>query len=293
MAAVNEHWLEDLAQRVVHKVLEAYRTEAAPDAASWLAMAGASPPESEACLLEDDGHLLRGYVDLGVARLGFCPEACRTPPDLAHYIDHTLLRPDATRREIEKLCREAAEYHFASVCVNPQWVRLCADMLRGSGVQVCTVVGFPLGANETEIKALETRRAVQQGATEIDMVIAVGALKSGDEALVYRDIAAVRRESLGVACLKVIIEAALLTEEEKVSACTLAMDAGADYVKTSTGFAKGGATVEDVRLMRRVVGRGLGVKAAGGIRDRAAADAMIAAGANRIGASAGVKILAG
>jgi deoxyribose-phosphate aldolase len=293
MAAVDEHWLEELAQRVVHKVLEASRADAAASPAAWLAVAGAPPPDAGPCLLADDGHLLRGYVDLGAARLGFCPEACLTPPDLAHYIDHTLLRPDATRSEIEKLCREAAEYRFASVCVNPQWVRLCAGLLRNSGVQVCTVVGFPLGANETEIKALETRRAVQQGATEIDMVIAVGALKSGDERLVYQDITAVRRESLGVACLKVIIEAALLTEAEKVSACTLAKDAGADYVKTSTGFAKGGATVEDVRLMRRVVGRGLGVKAAGGIKDRAAADAMIAAGANRIGASAGVKILAG
>ncbi|MFH1844492.1 MAG: deoxyribose-phosphate aldolase [bacterium] len=212
---------------------------------------------------------------------------------MAGFIDHTILKADACRADLETLCREAAEYHFASVCVNPMWVPLCSSLLQGSGVEVCTVVGFPLGANESEIKALETRRAVQQGATEIDMVIPVGALKSGDFRTVYEDIAAVRRESLGVACLKVIIEAALLTDEEKVAACTLCRDAGADYVKTSTGFAKSGATVSDVRLMRRVVGQELGVKAAGGIKDRADADAMIEAGANRIGASAGIRIVGG
>ena len=293
MTAVDERWLEELAQRVVRKVLDAYRRETAGESGGWLGVAGHAPPGTEPCLLQDDGHLMRGYIDLGAARLGFCPEACRMPPDLAHYIDHTILKPDACRDDIETLCREAAEYHFASVCVNPMWVPLCAGLLRGTGVQVCTVVGFPLGANETEIKALETRRAVQQGATEIDMVIPVGALKGGDYRAVYEDIAAVRRESLGVACLKVIIEAALLDDEQKVAACTLTRDAGADYVKTSTGFASGGATVEDVRLMRRVVGSEVGVKAAGGIKDRAAADAMIAAGANRIGASAGVKILSG
>jgi deoxyribose-phosphate aldolase len=225
--------------------------------------------------------------------LGFCPEACRIPEDLAGFIDHTLLGPGATRDQIEDLCREAAENHFASVCVNPIWVPFCISLLSSTNVAVCTVVGFPLGANETEIKALETRRAVQQGAREIDMVLSVGALKGAEYKSVFQDIAAVRRESLGVACLKVIIEAALLTEDEKVAACTLAKDAGADYVKTSTGFARGGATVSDVRLMRRVVGQEVGVKAAGGIKDRATADAMIAAGANRIGASAGIKIVTG
>jgi deoxyribose-phosphate aldolase len=294
MAVADEHWIEELTRRVVRKLLAEYPSKSTTSSAGgseWLALPG--PTAVDSCLLADDGRLLRGYIDLGAARLGFCPEACRTPPDLAGFIDHTILKPDATSSEIEQLCREAAEYHFASVCVNPRWVPLCVSLLQGSEVAVCTVVGFPLGANETEIKALETRRAVQQGAAEIDMVIPVGALKGGDYRAVYEDIAAVRRESLGVACLKVIIEAVLLTDEEKVAACSLSRDAGADYVKTSTGFAKGGATLSDVRLMRRVVGQEVGVKAAGGIKDRAAADAMIAAGANRIGASAGVKIVSG
>jgi deoxyribose-phosphate aldolase len=289
---VDERFVEELTRRVVTRVLAEYRRESPAAGAAWLGVPG-TPPPGMPCLLEDDGALMRGYIDLGAARLGFCPEACRTPPDLAGFIDHTILRPDATRADIQQLCREAAEYHFASVCVNPVWVPLCVRLLEGSGVDVCTVVGFPLGANETEIKALETRRAVQQGAREIDMVIPVGALKGGDLRAVYEDICAVRRESLGVACLKVIIEAALLDDEQKIAACTLSKDAGADYVKTSTGFAKSGATVSDVRLMRRVVGRELGVKAAGGIKDRETADAMIAAGANRIGASAGVKIVGG
>lgn len=286
-----ESWLEELTRRVVRKVLAEYRPAGTAGTAEWLALPGQRPPAGEPCLLADNGRVMRGYIDLGAARLGFCPEACRTPPDLAGYIDHTILRPDASHADITDLCRVAAEYHFAAVCVNPMWVPLCANLLQGSGVAVCTVVGFPLGANETEIKALETRRAIQQGAGEIDVVIPVGALKSGNLRAVYEDIAAVRRESLGVACLKVIIEAALLTDEEKVAACTLSRDAGADYVKTSTGFAKSGATVADVRLMRRVVGQEVGVKAAGGIKDRSDADAMIAAGANRIGASAGVKIV--
>jgi deoxyribose-phosphate aldolase len=287
----DERWVEDLAQRVVSKVLAQVRSESSGGAPTWLTVTGQTPPRDTSCLLADNGKLMRGFIDLGVARLGFCPEACRLPPDLAGFIDHTLLKPDATQADIQQLCREAAEYRFASVCVNPMWVPLCVSLLSGSSVAVCTVVGFPLGANETEIKALETRRAVQQGAREIDMVLPIGALKSGQLAAVYNDIAAVRRESVGVACLKVIIEAALLTGSEKVAACTLALDAGADYVKTSTGFAKSGASVEDVRLMRRVVGHDVGVKAAGGIKDRSAADAMIAAGANRIGASAGVRIV--
>lgn len=294
MDGIAERWLEELTRRVVRKVLAGQQSNGnipSAAAAGWLEVSGQPGPTATACLLADNGRLLRGYIDLGAARLGFCPEACRTPPDLAGFIDHTILKADATRDEITRLCEEASLHHFAAVCVNPRWVTLCRDILRGTGVGVCTVVGFPLGANETEIKALETRRAVQQGATEIDMVIPVGLLKSGDLQTVFEDIAAVRRESLGLACLKVIIEAALLTEAEKVVACTLSRDAGADYVKTSTGFAKGGATVSDVRLMRRAVGDEVGVKAAGGIKDRATADAMIAAGANRIGASAGVKIV--
>ena len=206
-------------------------------------------------------------------------------------IDHTLLKPDATRAEIETLCREAAEYEFASVCINPTWVATCARVLQGSRVKVCSVVGFPLGATTADMKHYETRRAIFDGAREIDMVINVGALKSGDLRLAEQDIEAVTgpcRESGAIS--KVIIEAALLSDDEKVTACTLAKAAGADFVKTSTGFGPGGATVHDVALMRRVVGGEMGVKAAGGVRDLEGLQAMVAAGATRIGASAGVRI---
>src|SRR5215467_5841486 len=207
-------------------------------------------------------------------------------------IDHTLLKPDATRADIEKLCREAAQFHFATVCVNPCWVALAAHLLRGSGVGVCSVVGFPLGATTADVKHYETRRAIFDGATEIDMVINIGALKSGDLQTVERDIAAVVspcREAKVVS--KVILEVALLTDDEKIAGSTLAKAAGADFVKTSTGFASGGATAADVALMRRVVGAEMGVKAAGGVRDYEGLKAMVAAGATRVGASAGVKIV--
>jgi deoxyribose-phosphate aldolase len=211
---------------------------------------------------------------------------------VAVLIDHTLLKPDATRQEIETLCREAAQYDFASVCVNPTWVALCARLLQGSRVKVCSVVGFPLGATTADTKHYETRRAIFDGAREIDMVINVGALKSGDLRLVERDIEAVTAPCRDAEVLsKVIIEAALLTDEEKITACTLAKAAGADFVKTSTGFGPGGATAHDVALMRRVVGEEMGVKAAGGVRDLEALQAMVAAGATRIGASAGVRIV--
>jgi deoxyribose-phosphate aldolase len=207
-------------------------------------------------------------------------------------IDHTLLKPDATRAEIEKLCREAAEFHFATVCVNPVWVATAAAFLRGSGVGVCSVVGFPLGATTADVKNYETRRAIFDGATEIDMVINIGALKSADLRTVERDIEAVVEPCRQCgATSKVIIEAALLTDDEKITACTLAKAAGADFVKTSTGFASGGATAADVALMRRVVGADMGVKAAGGVRDLEGLKAMVAAGATRVGASAGVKIV--
>jgi len=211
---------------------------------------------------------------------------------IARYIDHTLLKADATRAQITQLCREAQEYRFAAVCVNPTHVRLCADLLKDSGVAVASVAGFPLGATPPEAKAYEARQAIQNGATEIDMVINIGALKDGDYDLVERDIAAVVRvcHDSGAVC-KVIIEAALLSEQEKVKACELAQKAGADYVKTSTGLGPGGATAADVALMRRVVGPGMGVKAAGGIRSLADAQAMIEAGANRIGTSSGAKIV--
>jgi deoxyribose-phosphate aldolase len=209
-------------------------------------------------------------------------------------IDHTILKPDASQDEIAQLCYEARKYHFASVCVNPANVKLCSELLEGTDVLVCTVVGFPLGATPTEVKVFEAQQAIQEGATEVDMVINVGALKSRDYELVERDIASVANAChAGNAILKVIIEAALLTDEEKVAACQLAKVARADFVKTSTGFGPGGATPEDVALMRSVVGPTIGVKAAGGIRSYEDAQKMIAAGASRIGASASVKIIQG
>jgi deoxyribose-phosphate aldolase len=211
---------------------------------------------------------------------------------VAQYIDHTLLKADASQDQVAQLCYEARKYSFAAVCVNPSYVKLCSQLLQGSSVHVCTVVGFPLGATPPEVKAYETQQVIDDGATEVDMVINVGALKSKDYALVERDIATVARTChAGGAILKVIIEAALLTDEEKVIACQLSKAAGADYVKTSTGFGPGGATAQDVTLMRRAVGPGVGVKAAGGIGSFEDAKAMVAAGATRIGASAGVRIV--
>ena len=215
-----------------------------------------------------------------------------TPGELARLIDHTLLRPGATQQDIETLCREAVEYRFGAVCVNPAWVPLAAAMLKGSGVAVCAVVAFPLGATTADVKAYEARRAIANGAREIDGVMNIGALKSGNLDEFRRDIEAVTvscRE--GGVLSKVIIEAALLTDDEKVSACVIAQAAGADFVKTSTGFGPGGATVADVALMRRVVGSGMGVKASGGIRDLTKTLEMVAAGATRIGTSAGVRIV--
>lgn len=210
---------------------------------------------------------------------------------LAAYIDHTLLKPEATQADIIKLCHEAIEHQFAAVCVNPQWVKLATQQLKDSNVGIATVVGFPLGATTTFTKVAETRDAIANGATEIDMVLNIGALKSGEELTVYHDIKQVVFAANQQASVKVIIETALLTEAEKVLACNLAKEAGADYVKTSTGFAQGGATIADVQLMREVVGPQIGVKASGGIRDRATAEAMLAAGATRIGTSSGVKIV--
>ena len=209
---------------------------------------------------------------------------------LAKYIDHTLLKPDATRAQIEKLCDEARQYGFASVCVNPSRIALVAELLKGTDVTPCCVVGFPLGAIPSESKAAEAAVAVRNGAGEVDMVINIGAAKDGDWALVEADIAAVKA-ACGAAKLKVIIETCLLTDEEKVSACRAAMAAKADFVKTSTGFSKGGATVHDVALMRSTVGPDMGVKASGGIHNRAEAMAMIEAGASRIGASSGIAIV--
>jgi deoxyribose-phosphate aldolase len=234
---------------------------------------------------------LRGVLDAGATRVGVHATG-GAPAGVSSMIDHTLLKPDAARKDIEALCREAAQFKFATVCVNPTWVALCARLLAGSGVGVCSVVGFPLGATTADVKGYETQRAIFDGAREIDMVINVGALKSGDLRVVERDIEAVTTPCRSCGALsKVIIEAALLTDDEKVTACTLAKAAGADYVKTSTGFGPGGATAADVALMRRVVGAEMGVKAAGGVRDLEGVKAMIAAGATRVGASAGVKIV--
>jgi deoxyribose-phosphate aldolase len=234
---------------------------------------------------------VQGVVDAGAERLGLHASA-GPPTGVAGLIDHTLLAPTATRADIETLCDEAARYGFATVCVNPAWVSLCASRLRSTRVGVCAVVGFPLGATTSDVKAYETQRVIFDGAREVDMVINVGALKSGDLRLVARDIEAVTGpcRAAGVVS-KVIIEAVYLTDDEKVSASTLARAAGADFVKTSTGFGPGGATAADVALMRRAVGDAMGVKAAGGVRDLGALQAMVAAGANRIGASAGVKIV--
>ena len=208
-------------------------------------------------------------------------------------IDHTLLKQDATKQQIEKLCAEAKEYVFASVCVNPTWVKTSAELLTGTPVKVCTVIGFPLGASTPETKAFETKDAIQNGAGEIDMVLNVGALKSEDLALVKRDIEAVVEAAKGKAIVKVILETCLLTKEEIKVASQLSKEAGADFVKTSTGFSTGGATVEDVTLMREVVGADLGVKASGAVRSLEDVEKMIEAGATRIGASSGVQIMQG
>ena len=211
---------------------------------------------------------------------------------LNKYIDHTILKPETTQEQVEKILSEAKEYDFASVCVNPTWVSLAAESLKDSDVKVCTVIGFPLGANTSAVKAFETKDAIANGADEIDMVINVGALKAGNDALVLDDIKAVVDAS-GDKLVKVIIEACLLTDEEKVRACQLSKEAGADYVKTSTGFSTGGATVADVTLMRKTVGPDMGVKASGGARSYEDAIAFIEAGASRIGASSGVAIMNG
>ena len=234
---------------------------------------------------------MQRVVDAGASRIGLVLGETASARDWASLVDHTLLKPEASETDIERLCGEAAQFHFASVCVNPTWVRASACHLRGTGVIVCTVVGFPLGATLSDVKAYETRRAIFDGAREVDMVINVGALKSGDDCAVEYDIRQVTEAAHEQGVLvKVIIEAVLLTDEEKVRACLAAKRAGADFVKTSTGFAKGGATVADVALMRRTVGQEMGVKAAGGVKGLDDARAMVEAGATRLGASVGVKI---
>lgn len=239
---------------------------------------------------------VKNIIDNGAERIAAGPGVGNELQDinLARMIDHTLLKPDATADEVKQLCREAKEYSFASVCINPSFVPLCNDLLNGSKVKVCTVIGFPLGATTTEVKRFEAEQALQNGAQEIDMVLNIGRLKQGDFEYVFNDInqvvLAARKHN---AICKVILETALLTDEEKVRACIICKHAKADFVKTSTGFSKGGATAGDVALMRYVVGSSIGVKASGGIRTLEDAETMIQSGADRIGASASVKIVTG
>jgi deoxyribose-phosphate aldolase len=286
MRNLDEATLERIIEQITRQVLVLIQEESEARATG----SPSEPPISAHNYVERVQPVVKAGADRIASTLGIMP----TDGSLAHMIDHTLLKPDATHDQIAQLCYEARKYQFASVCVNPTNVKLCAQLLEGSGVPVCTVVGFPLGATPTEVKVFETQQAVRDGASEVDMVINVGALKSRDYELVERDIASIARAShAGNAILKVIIEAALLTDEEKVVACQLAKVAAADFVKTSTGFGPGGATVEDVALMRRVVGPTMGVKAAGGIRTFEDAQRMVAAGASRIGASASIKIVSG
>jgi len=284
--------IEQIVELVTRRVLLALADDAQRSAG----------PDADLCTQEcGAGYCVRHcgdrvelIVQAGADRVAAGLGATPAQASLAGMIDHTLLKPDATPDQIAQLCYEARKYGFAAVCINPTHVALAAQLLRGSAVAVCTVVGFPLGATPPEVKAYEAQVAIEQGATEIDMVINIGALKARDYEMVARDIRAVVRVCKAhqpPALVKVIIEAALLNEEEKVAASLLAKESGADYVKTSTGFASGGATVADVQLMRRAVGPRMGVKAAGGVRTRDEAAAMVQAGATRIGASAGVKII--
>jgi deoxyribose-phosphate aldolase len=286
-AATIEHLVEEITQQVLIALNEK-RVETP-------VVAGGHDPNCPDCESQGVQHrpqLVRQAMQAGASRFSANLGIQHVDGDIARLIDHTLLKADATQAQIAQLCHEARQYGFAAVCVNPTHVKLCADLLKDSNVAVCTVVGFPLGATPAEVKAYEAQQAIDDGATEVDMVINIGALKGGEADLVERDIAMVTRtcHNNGAIC-KVIIEAALLSEQEKVKACELAKKAGADYVKTSTGFGPSGASVADVALMRRVVGPGMGVKAAGGISTFADAKGMVEAGATRIGASAGVRIL--
>jgi deoxyribose-phosphate aldolase len=284
--------VEQIVEIITHEVLAAMAEEQERSA----------NPEAFQCKFECSDQLCvkmcmdrtGNVVSAGAQRLSSTLGVIPGDLSLANMIDHTLLKPDATQQEVAQLCFEARKYEFASVCVNPTWVPLCAQLLQASRVKVCTVIGFPLGATSSETKAFETETAIRQGATEIDMVINIGALKARDLETVAKDIRGVVKAAHSHSIIvKVIIETALLTDEEKTIACLISKEADADFVKTSTGFAGGGATVHDVELMRKTVGPEMGVKASGGVRTFEDADAMIKAGATRIGASAGVKIIQG
>jgi deoxyribose-phosphate aldolase len=287
MKQLDEKTIEQIIEQITRNVLVLIKEEQDRAAAG-------NGNGNGALSAENFARKVQPAVSAGAERFASTLGVAPTDESVAHMIDHTILKPDATQDEIAQLCYEARKFNFAAVCVNPTYVKLCSDLLAGSDVKVCVVVGFPLGATPTDGKVFETQQAIREGATEVDMVINVGALKSRDYELVERDIASVARAChADNAILKVIIESALLTDEEKVVACQLSKVAGADFVKTSTGFGPGGATVEDVALMRRVVGPAMGVKASGGIRTYEDAQKMIAAGANRLGASAGVRIVQG
>jgi len=288
---VDERELQKLIEVVTEEVLQQLRGAPAPGACGLEIDDVICPGCDERCV-EMCARKTRRVVEAGAARISAGAGICGVDAEIARLIDHTLLKPEATRAQIQKLCEEAVKYGFASVCINPANVAQAAELVRGSGVRVCTVVGFPLGATLPSVKIHETLEVMKLGAQEIDMVINVGALKSGQDDVVEADIRGVVEASHGGGAIcKVILETALLTTEEKIRGSLAAKNAGADFVKTSTGFSSGGATAEDVSLMRAVVGGEIGVKAAGGVRSLEDFKKMVAAGATRIGASASVKIL--
>lgn len=281
-----------LIERVTREVMASLSSDATAAAvtSSCSVDRGADCLECGQCVVKR-ADFIENLVSCGVCRISTQLGIGEVEAKIAHMIDHTLLKPEATEDQIRQLCQEAASYCFASVCINPVWIELCAKLLRRSGVKVCTVIGFPLGADTSETKAFETRNAIGKGANEVDMVINVGLIKSWEYKRVKDDIRSVVRATRPNILVKVILETCLLTDEEKVKACELAVEAGADFVKTSTGFSSGGATLEDIALMRKVVGPDIGVKASGGVRSFKDAEAMIKVGATRLGASAGLKII--
>jgi deoxyribose-phosphate aldolase len=289
---VDAKTLDILVEEISRQVVAALKEQASQTGIAALPKVPTACPTCEERGVQHRPDVARQALLDGATRLSTTLGMHTISQDVAQYIDHTLLKPDASQAQIAQLCAEARQHKFATVCINPTNVRLCSQLLHGSGVGVCVVVGFPLGATPAKVKSYEAQQAINDGATEVDMVINIGALKSKEYDMVREDIAGVARtcHSSGAHC-KVIIEAALLTDDEKIKACQLAKAAGADYVKTSTGFGPGGATLHDVALMRQTVGPEMGVKAAGGIKTYQDTVAMLQAGATRIGASASVKIV--
>lgn len=292
---MNQEQIEQLIRTITEEVLGYLGGKPAgakPESPGGIEIDDAICPDCDQQCVVKCARKTRKVVEAGASRISSCAGCCSPDAEIARLIDHTLLKPDATREQIRKLCEEAAQFCFASVCVNPWYVSLAAELLRGTRVKVCTVVGFPFGSTLPRVKIYETEEVTKQGAQEVDMVINIGALKSGQDEIVESDIRGVVEAShRGGAICKVILEMAMLTTEEKVRGCLAAKNAGADFVKTSTGFGPGGATAEDVALMRAVVGSEVGVKAAGGVRSLEDLQKMVQAGATRIGASASVKIL--